>query len=86
MIKVEGNVCVNNWVYGEDWIPKAYDLLWSAMVGVAVALTTGMYSRIVYRLWFKRDRDNELTFQQRVSIKKQDQYVYGPPTFFHSTH
>lgn len=86
MIKVEGNVCVNNWVYGEDWIPKAYDLLWSAMVVVAVALTTGMYSRIVYRLWFKRDRDNELTFQQRVSIKKQDQYVYGPPTFFHSTH
>ena len=69
MIKVEGKACVNMWVYGEDWIPKAYDLLWSAMVGVAVLLLAGLYSRIVYTLWFKHDRDNQLTFQPRVSIK-----------------
>ena len=75
IIKVEGNACVNVWVYGEDWIPKAYDLLWSTMVGLAVVLMAGLYSRIVYTLWFKRDPENEITFQQRVSIKKQFQYV-----------
>ena len=71
MIKVEGNACVNVWVYGEDWIPKAYDLLWSAMVGLAVILMAALYSRIVYTLWFKRDLDqeNEVSFQQRVSIR-----------------
>ena len=73
MIKVEGNTCVNAWVYGEDWIPKAYDLLWSATVGLAVVLMAGLYSRIVYTLWFKRDLDqgNEINFQHRVSSKKQ---------------
>ena len=75
MIEVEGSACVNALVYGEDWIPKAYHLLWSAMVGVAVILMVGLHSRIVYALWPKRDRDNELTFQQRVSIQKQDHYV-----------
>lgn len=50
MIKVEGNACVNVWVYGDEWIPKAYDLLWSAMVGWAVVLMAGLYSRIVYTL------------------------------------
>ena len=69
MIKVEGNACKNDWVYGEDWIPKAYDLLWSAIIGLAVVLMAGLYSRIAYTLWFKRDRHNEVTFQQRVSIK-----------------
>ena len=75
MIKVEGSACVNVWVYGEDWITKAYDLVWSAMVGLAVVLMAGLYSRIVYTLWFKRDPENEITFQQRVSIKKQFHYV-----------
>ena len=75
IIKVKGNACVNVWVYGEDWIPKAYDLLWSTVVGLAVVLMAGLYSRIVYTLWFKRDPENEITFQQRVSIKKQFQYV-----------
>ena len=69
MIKVEGNACVNAWVYGEDWIPKAYDLLCSVIVGLAVILMAGLYTRIVYTLWFKRDLDNEVTFQQRVSIE-----------------
>ena len=29
----------------------------------------GLYSRVVYTLWFKRDvHDNQLAFQQRVSV------------------
>ena len=58
----------------EEWIPKAYFLYWSAIVVVAMAIMAGLYSRIVYTLWFKRDRDNQLAFQQRVSINNQAQY------------
>ena len=58
----------------EEWMPKAYFLYWSTIVGVAMAIMTGLYSRIVYTLWFKRDHDNRLTFQQRVSINNKVQY------------
>ena len=69
MLKVVGNECLNKVVYEEDWKPKAYELLWSAMIVLAVVLMVGLYSRIVYTLWFKRDLDNEVAFQQRVSIE-----------------
>ena len=83
MIKVEDNACVNMWVYGEDWKPKAYELLWSAMVVLAVVLMAGLYSRIVYTLWFKRDLDNEVTFQRRVSNKIPISVRFFFASFFH---
>jgi len=59
----------------EEWMPKAYFLYWSTtIVAIAMAIMTGLYSRIVYTLWFKRDHDNQLTFQQRVSIDNEVQY------------
>lgn len=69
VVTVQDNTCVNIWVYGEDWMPKAYDILWSSTVLLAVALMAGLYSRVVYTLWFKRDVcDNQLAFEQRVSV------------------
>ena len=65
-LSVKGNAC--GWM-NEEWMPKAYFLYWSAM-----AIMAGLYSRIVYTLWFKRDRDNQLAAQQRVSINNQAQY------------
>ena len=70
---VKDNACV--WMSGEEWMEKTFFLSWSAIVFVAMAMMAGLYSRIVYTLWFKRDHDNQHTFQQRVSIKKQVQYV-----------
>ena len=70
-LKVKDNDCT---LMDEEWIPKAYFLYWSVIVGVAMVMMAGLYSRIVYTLWFKRDHDNQLTFQQRVSIKKRAQY------------
>ena len=61
------------WVSGEDWMPKAYSLFWSAIVFLAVPMMDGLYSRIVYTLWFKRDHDNQPTFQGRVSINEEAQ-------------
>ena len=58
----------------EEYILKGYFVFWSALVVVAIAIMTGLYCRIVYTLWFKRDPDNGLTFQQTVSINKQVQY------------
>ena len=55
-------------------MPKAYFLYWSAIIVVAMAIMAGLYSRIVYTLWFKRHPENQLTFQMMVSINQQVQY------------
>ena len=67
VVEVKDGYCKNVWVYGQDWMPKAYDLLWSSLVAVSVAMMAGLYSRIVYTLWFKLVEDNQPAFQQRVS-------------------
>ena len=72
LFNVKDNVCM--WM-DEEWLQKTYLLLWTAIVVAAMVLMAGLYSRIVYALWFKRDPENQLTFQQRVSIDKQVQHV-----------
>jgi len=67
-LKVIGNACRP--IY-EEWLQKAFYLLRSAIVVAAVVLMAGLYSRIVYTLWLKRDPENQLTFQQWVSNNKQ---------------
>ena len=67
VVEVKDSYCKNVWVHGQDWMPKAYHLLWSSLVAVAVAMMAGLYSRIVYTLWLKPVEDNQLAFQQRVS-------------------
>ena len=52
---------------------KACFLFRSAIVVAAMVLMAGLYCRIIYTLWFKRDPENQLTFQQRVNINKQVQ-------------
>ena len=68
LLNVKENACV--WMDNE-WLGKPYIVYWTAIVVVAVVLMAGLYSRIVYTLWLKRDTENILTFQQRVSINKQ---------------
>ncbi|XP_020627707.1 pyroglutamylated RFamide peptide receptor-like [Orbicella faveolata] len=65
-LNVKDNACV--WM-DEEWMPKAYFLYWSAIVVVAMATMALLYSRIVYNLWFKRDPENQLTFQQRGVLR-----------------
>ena len=71
IVEVKGGYCKNVWVYGQDWMPKAYDLLWSSLVAVSVAMMAGLYSRIVYTLWLKNVEGNQPAFQQRVSISSR---------------
>ena len=69
---LKDNVCV--WM-DKEWLQKSFVLLWTVIVVAAMVLMTGLYSRIVFALWFKRHPENQLTFQQRVSINKQVQQV-----------
>ena len=71
-LNVKDNACVR---MDEEWLERAIFVLWSATLVVAMVLVAGLYSRIVYTLWLKRDPENQLTFQQRVSVKKQLQHV-----------
>jgi len=63
-LNVKDNACVR---MGKAWLQKASFLLWSVIVVAAMILMAGLYSRIVYTLWFKRDPENQLAFQQMVS-------------------
>ena len=67
-LNVKDNICDS---MEAEWLRKPYIVYWTAIVVAAMVLMAGLYSRIVYTLWFKRDTENQLTFQQRVSINKQ---------------
>ncbi|XP_078352666.1 pyroglutamylated RF-amide peptide receptor-like [Oculina patagonica] len=69
VVNVKGNSCVNIWISGEDWMPKAYDLMWSGMIIVCVLMMVVLYSRIVYTLWFKQQYDNQPAFQNRGVLR-----------------
>lgn len=52
------------------WMAEAYSLTWIlATTALPLALMVGLYSMVVYTLWFKRNEDNELTHQQQGVMK-----------------
>ena len=67
---VKDSACV---LMNVGWLLKTCFLFWSAIVVAAMVLVAWLYCRIIYTLWFKRDPENQLTFQQRVNINKQVQ-------------
>ena len=60
------NFCGYTWP--ERWMEEAYGWTWLVFITPPLVLMIGLYSRIVYTLWFKRNDDNSLTHQQRVSV------------------
>jgi len=71
-LNVKDNACV--WM-DEEWLLKTHYLFWAAILVAAMVLMAGLYSRIVYTLWFKRDPENQHTFQQRVSTNNQVEHM-----------
>ena len=63
--EVDHNSCIYAW---SEELLKAYSLYWLAFVFISSTLMAGLYSRVVYILWFKRNDDNELTYQQQVMV------------------
>ena len=47
----------------------AYNWTLHAIIVLSIVLMAGLYARVVYTLWFKRDDDfRRLTYQQRVCV------------------
>jgi len=63
--EVDHNSCVYAW---SKKLLKAYRLYWLAFVFLSSMLLAGLYSRVVHTLWFKRNDDNERTYQQQVMV------------------
>jgi len=64
--KKSGTSCVSIWP--EDWMGKAYSTAWFVGVFIPLIVMIGLYSRVVYALWFKGNDGNQLTQQQKVSM------------------
>lgn len=60
------------WMWPEQWMGAANETTW--LVGLAfipLMVMTGLYSRVVHMLWFKRSNGNELANRQRVRAKEK---------------
>lgn len=49
---------------------KAYGVTWFVVVFLPLVLMIGLYSRVVYALWFKHD-DSQLDHQQMVRVLRR---------------
>ena len=80
-LEEQDNYCRNAPMYSQDWIPKVYHVLYSALVAVFVAMMVGLYSKIVYTLWLKSVGDNHPAFQQRVSTSNNTEVLNVKESF-----
>ena len=62
--KIEGGTCSYAWT--KKWMPKAYTLIWRVFFGLSFMLMTGLYSRVIYALWFKNASNSEVVNRRKV--------------------
>ena len=58
--------CVQNWP--ERWMSTAYCLAWLVLVVVSVGIMVVLYSIVACTLWFKRNGNKGINYQQKVSV------------------
>ena len=50
-----------------EWMGKAFSVVWFLVFGgLPIPLMATFYSTVVYNLWFKRNDQNEISYQQQV--------------------
>ena len=55
------------WNWPEQWMGAANETTWLVLLAcIPLTIMTGLYSRVVYTLWFKRNDDHELAYRQKV--------------------
>ena len=54
-------------LFPEEWMATVNSWAWLLLPALSTALMAGLYSRVVYTLWFKNNNDGQLTFQQQVN-------------------
>ena len=58
------------WDWPEQWMGAANETTWLVLLAcIPLAIMTGLYSRVVYSLWFKRNDDQELAYRQKVRTR-----------------
>ena len=51
----------------KEWMGKAYSVVWFLVFGgLPIPLMAVLYSAVIYNLWFKRNHQSTLTYQQKV--------------------
>ena len=64
----KSNSCKANWL--TEWMSVTFTVTWwLVVVAPSIVVMTGLYSKVVYTLWFKRNDVNQRTYQQKVSVK-----------------
>ena len=59
------------WDWPEQWMGAANETTWLVLLAcIPLAIMTGLYSRVVYSLWFKRNDDQELAYRQKVRTRQ----------------
>ena len=58
--------CVQSWP--EKWMSTTYCLACLVLVVVSVGIMVVLYSTVVYTLWFKRNENKRINYQQKVSV------------------
>ena len=44
----------------QEWMPKANSIVWVVMTGaIPILLMTGLYSRVVYNLWYQNTENGD---------------------------
>ena len=57
------------WDWPESWMGAANETTWLVLLAIIpLIVMTGLYSRVVYTLWFKRNDNNEQAFRQKVRL------------------
>lgn len=58
------------WNWPEQWMGAANETTWLVLLAcIPLTVMTGLYSRVVYTLWFKRNDDHELAYRQKGVLK-----------------
>ena len=65
-MRVANGLCYEMWP--DDWKIKAFSLSVTTQVIIALVLMVSLYSRVIFALWFKRNRTDAVTSQQKVSV------------------
>lgn len=56
--------------FPDEWMGKAFSVVWFLVFGgLPIPLMATFYSTVVYNLWFKRNDQNEISYQQQGVLK-----------------
>ena len=59
------------WNWPKSWMGAANETTWLVLLAIIpLIVMTGLYSRVVYTLWFKRNDGQEPAFRQKVRLTK----------------